>query len=190
MYVHVCITVDCSEDVLAVKSAIQGVKWYDLGLALKLNPPFLDDVKETYRNDVIKCRDEVIKRWLESREEASWRTLCSALCNESIDQRVKAKKIGKQHPKKQPAGHLEAATSSREMPLSSSVGNSSAQFTNSPPLVTNTDLPSSSGTPGITVSMPVQATSDCSGLSKTSDICQTPHECSSPHDGNIEYCYK
>lgn len=153
-------TVENPTDVYEVKTAVLGIaKWYDLGLKLELDPPYLEDTKATYKSDVNECRDCIMIKWMQSKEDASWRTLCSALSDLSYVN--KAKKIGKDHPKKP---HNQPTQSVDPQTTNSSTSSSTASF-----------------------STPVQATPDISGLSRTSDVYQNPVT-DGPHNIIEEYC--
>ena len=57
-------------------------RWFELGLALGLIAPLLEDIRKTHKDDVSECRRGMLGAWLSQRDHAhipSWKTLCDAL---------------------------------------------------------------------------------------------------------------
>ena len=69
------------EEVLDVSA-----QWYDLGLQLKMRPQLLDSIRENFH----RYRDrllEVLKTWLTTSENTSWKALSDALRSRSVGAR-------------------------------------------------------------------------------------------------------
>ena len=73
-------------------------KWFNLGLSLGLSSEALDQIESNYPRDSSRCLTEVIKTWLRSCPESSWRGLASALSSPSVSEFKLATKIAKEHP--------------------------------------------------------------------------------------------
>ena len=56
-------------------------KWYELGAELLENDNHLEVIKANHQNDVQSCCQEMFKRWLDVKPNASWSQLGTALRN-------------------------------------------------------------------------------------------------------------
>ena len=54
-------------------------KWYSLGLQLMDDSGVLDKIKSNNPNDVESCCNEMFKKWLEMKPDASWDQLVAEL---------------------------------------------------------------------------------------------------------------
>lgn len=73
--------------------------WHDLGLALKLPAPLLDEIQSSYRGQITDCRKEMLKLWLTQRGSTrpSWRVLCQALRSTLVGNNSLANQIARKH---------------------------------------------------------------------------------------------
>ena len=62
-------------------------RWYDLGLELleTKHERELDIIETNYRNDVITCCRKMFRKWLETRDDASWDQLIQAVKNIEVN---------------------------------------------------------------------------------------------------------
>ena len=81
--------------------------WYNLGLALGLTHYRLDKIKISSREDVDKCKEEMIGAWLRCVDDIlqnkvpSWRVLATALTERLAYNPKMAEIIARNHPRKQ-----------------------------------------------------------------------------------------
>ena len=81
--------------------------WYNLGLALGLTRNRLDTIKINSREDVEKCKEEMIGAWLRcvdgilQRKVPSWKVLATALTERLAYNPETAEIIARNHPRKQ-----------------------------------------------------------------------------------------
>ena len=82
-----------------LQEVIHETKWYDLGLALRLPPPVLDEIKTSNHHIVSDCRRDMISRWLKcgSKIRPSWRVLCHALRSPMVGNVAMANRIARMH---------------------------------------------------------------------------------------------
>ena len=73
-------------------------KWFNLGLALGLSSDALSQIEYNYPRDSFRCLTEVIKAWLRSNPQSSWRELASALRSPLVGGFELATEIAKKHP--------------------------------------------------------------------------------------------
>ena len=53
--------------------------WKEIGILLNINPDQLEEVKQSYSNDSIRCCKEMILQWLHSDETASQEKLIGSI---------------------------------------------------------------------------------------------------------------
>ena len=58
-------------------------QWYPLGLQLKVRPEVLDRIKEQFSDSTHQLL-EVLKTWLTTSDNASWKALTDALRSQSV----------------------------------------------------------------------------------------------------------
>ena len=74
--------------------------WFELGLALRLRPSLLDEIKDTNRDKTADCRKDTIKEWLKNPKNTyrpSWRRLCTALREDMVGNKALANRIAKKY---------------------------------------------------------------------------------------------
>ena len=54
-------------------------QWYNLGLQLVDDYNMLDRIKSNFQGDTVCCCNEMFKKWLEVKPDASWDQLIAAL---------------------------------------------------------------------------------------------------------------
>ena len=61
-------------------------KWFKLGVALGLSYDTLEAIESNYRGDAHKCQTEMVKAWLQMKDNSqpSWQSLASALSSSSV----------------------------------------------------------------------------------------------------------
>ena len=90
------------DDYTAVLQAIRHeTQWYELGLALKLLAPVLDEIKVSNRGNVCECREEMVKHWLKT-EHPSWRVLVCGLRDDLVANGSLANRIARAHQVSRP----------------------------------------------------------------------------------------
>ena len=75
-------------------------QWFELGLALRLKPSLLDEIKVTNREKVSDCRRDTIKEWLKNPRHTytpTWRTLCTALRQDMVGNIALANRIARKY---------------------------------------------------------------------------------------------
>ena len=73
-------------------------KWFNLGLALGLSSDALDQIESNHPRDSLRCLTEMIKAWLRSNLQSSWRGLASALRSPLVGEFDLATEIAEKHP--------------------------------------------------------------------------------------------
>ena len=58
--------------------------WYFLGIQLKLSVEILDRIRERFHFDFKDCLLEMLKTWLTTSDNTSWKTLTDALRSRSV----------------------------------------------------------------------------------------------------------
>ena len=70
------------------------VKWYYIGLELKVNPRDLDSIKSLYRDNPEDCLRETLKKFLsQTNPRATWNRLADALDARSIGEGQLAEEV-------------------------------------------------------------------------------------------------
>ena len=154
------------------------VRWEELGLALKIKQPKIDEIRINRREQVETCRLDLINEWLRS-GHATWEEMCKALYK--IDHQNLAKKIADNHRVTQatPDHPIPAAPSSNKQTALDSPSHNS---TLSKPEIDMHPGPSavSTGDPilATSYSRPIQATGsgDNRTITNTSEIFATPEQ--------------
>ena len=73
-------------------------RWFNFGLALGLSSEALDQIEYNHPRDSLRCLTEVIRTWLRSNPQSSWRGLASALSSPSVNEFALAAEIAQDHP--------------------------------------------------------------------------------------------
>ena len=82
-----------------IKALGHETRWFDLGLALRLKPSLLDEIKANNRDKVSDCRQDTIKEWLKNPNQTykpTWRTLCTSLAESCINKAL-SKRIAQKY---------------------------------------------------------------------------------------------
>ena len=66
------------------------INWTSLGIQLGLEPHEVDEIEAEHHNNVRRCKEKVIAKWLSrvsssQSTESIWRTLCDALRGRTVD---------------------------------------------------------------------------------------------------------
>ena len=96
MFVNIIISSDDNSYGEVIDALGHETQWYDLGLALKLKPSLLDEIKGTCLGKIAECRKEMIKEWLKNSNPLyypSWRRLCRALKEPIVSNNALANRI-------------------------------------------------------------------------------------------------
>lgn len=85
------------KDLLSVLQVVRyESRWFELGLALGLVAPLLEDIRKSHKDDVSVCRRRMLEAWLSQQDNVqfpSWRTLCDALRSPVVGNNALANRI-------------------------------------------------------------------------------------------------
>ena len=85
-------------DLKFVRQELQNVKekWLDIGMELGASPTELRKIAETHKQDYSICLNLMLMQWLEG-GDASWKILCEALKNSTIDESSLSTQLYEKH---------------------------------------------------------------------------------------------
>ncbi len=71
----------CYSGQYGVLSELLGIneEWKFLALALKIPDHQIEEIETNYPNNVSKCWEKMVKKWLKGASQSSWSSLCAAL---------------------------------------------------------------------------------------------------------------
>ena len=77
------------------------MRWRELGLALGLKKPTLDEIYANYHYDVSSCKREMLSKWLnwvdDCEATCNWQSLATALRDPTVDHAPLAAAIEKKY---------------------------------------------------------------------------------------------
>ena len=56
------------------------VDWFSLGVKLELERHVLSQLDKEYRGDNVRCKYEMLDRWLRNAKQPTWKAMADALC--------------------------------------------------------------------------------------------------------------